>query len=258
MVVRDFGDGVISGVSYSSRDPLNRMLQSFAIDLSANSGIQALLSQLRGNDVEVAYTIDRGEERKPLTGEVEGTVLGIERVSSGKTMVDLVNDTGVFAVDLATIDRVRIITPNVAQALRESLDLIASTKREEDKTVSIGFAGRGVRRVQVGYLLESPIWKTSYRLLVGEAEEHLLQGWGIVENTSEEDWRNVRLTLVSGQPISLRMDLYQPFYVQRPLIGLQVATAPCPQAFEEGIAAFDEAPSLAPAPSASRAQAPSI
>ena len=216
MVVRDFDGGVVSGVSYSSRDPLNRTLQTFAIDLSSNPGIQALLAQMRGNDVAIRYTIDRGPEREPEHGSARGTVLGIERAVTGATVVNLVDEGEVSPVDLATIDSVQVLTPRIAGALHEALDLIASTKREEDNTVSVAFSGNGRRRVQVGYLLESPIWKTSYRLLVGEQDEHLLQGWGIVENTTEEDWRDVRLTLVSGQPISFRMELYEPHYVQRP------------------------------------------
>ena len=44
-----------------------------------------------------------------------------------------------------------------------------------------------------------------------------VQGWATVENATEEDWNNVRLSLVSGRPISFRMDLYTPLYVPRPL-----------------------------------------
>src|SRR5262249_52684774 len=45
-----------------------------------------------------------------------------------------------------------------------------------------------------------------------------LQGWAVVENPSDEDWNNVRMSLVSGRPISFQMDLYQPLYVPRPTV----------------------------------------
>src|SRR5262249_1974056 len=45
-----------------------------------------------------------------------------------------------------------------------------------------------------------------------------LQGWSIVENTGDQDWKDVRLALVSGRPISFLMDLYQPLYVERPTV----------------------------------------
>src|SRR5262249_48289070 len=37
-------------------------------------------------------------------------------------------------------------------------------------------------------------------------------------NTSDDDWTNVRMALVSGRPISFQMDLYQPLYVPRPTV----------------------------------------
>jgi hypothetical protein len=40
----------------------------------------------------------------------------------------------------------------------------------------------------------------------------------VVENPSGEDWREVRMALVSGRPISFQMDLYTPLYVPRPVV----------------------------------------
>ena len=74
------------------------------------------------------------------------------------------------------------------------------------------------------HIAECPLWKTSYRLVLSEEEAPFLQGWAIVENTSEEDWKNVQLTLVSGRPISFRMDLYQPLYVPRPEVKPELYT----------------------------------
>ncbi len=59
-----------------------------------------------------------------------------------------------------------------------------------------------------------------------------LQGWAIVENTSDEDWQNVRLSLVSGRPISFIQDLYQPLYLPRPVVGADVVASPYPQTHE--------------------------
>ena len=63
------------------------------------------------------------------------------------------------------------------------------------------FAGEGKRKVQVGYVVEAPIWKTSYRLVLSDTEAPFLQGWALVENTTDEDWQGVRLSLISGRPI---------------------------------------------------------
>jgi hypothetical protein len=78
--------------------------------------------------------------------------------------------------------------------------------------------GEGKRNVRVGYVIENPIWKTSYRLVLDKKEKPYLQGWAVVENPTDEDWKDVRMALVSGRPISFQMDLYQPLYVPRPVV----------------------------------------
>ena len=82
--------------------------------------------------------------------------------------------------------------------------------------MTINFTGNGERRVRIGYVVETPVWKTSYRLLLDDKGAEPIQGWAIVENQTESDWNNVSLSLVSGRPISFMMDLYQPLYVPRP------------------------------------------
>jgi len=55
-----------------------------------------------------------------------------------------------------------------------------------------------------------PVWKCSYRLILDPAdkEKALLQGWAQAENTSGEDWENVAVSFVAGNPLSFSMDLY--------------------------------------------------
>ena len=74
--------------------------------------------------------------------------------------------------------------------------------------------------MRVGYVIENPIWKTSYRLVLGKEKEDkpFLQGWAVVENPTDEDWKDVRMALVCGRPISFQMDLYTPLYVPRPTV----------------------------------------
>ncbi len=74
--------------------------------------------------------------------------------------------------------------------------------------------------MQVGYVVEHPIWKTSYRLVLPKETEDkpFLQGWAVVENPTDEDWKDVRMALVAGRPISFQMDLYTPLYVPRPMV----------------------------------------
>ena len=75
MVLQDLGGGQISTVTYGSRDPITKTLQTFAIDLTSNPTLGELLGQIRGEGIEIeAPTRIRGtivgvEKQKKLVGE---------------------------------------------------------------------------------------------------------------------------------------------------------------------------------------------
>src|SRR5205823_2652216 len=102
---------------------------------------------------------------------------------------------------------------------------------KQKKNLSILFNGNGQRAVRVGYVIESPIWKTSYRLVTKPDGKALLQGWAMVENPSDEDWSGVRMALISGRPVSFKMDLYQPLYVPRPTVEPELFASLRPQTY---------------------------
>ncbi|MFM7289743.1 MAG: hypothetical protein ACKO6B_00745, partial [Planctomycetia bacterium] len=67
-------------------------------------------------------------------------------------------------------------------------------------------------------------------------QQALLQGWAIVENTTDQDWKDVRMELVSGRPISFTMDLYQPLYVPRPQVMPELYASLLPQVYGQSLA----------------------
>jgi hypothetical protein len=69
----------------------------------------------------------------------------------------------------------------------------------------------------VGYVATTPLWRPSYRVVVGKGGADL-QVWGIVQNLSGEDWKNVELTLVAGAPIAFESTLGDAVTPSRPVI----------------------------------------
>jgi hypothetical protein len=69
----------------------------------------------------------------------------------------------------------------------------------------------------VGYVIEQPLWRPSYRLVLGK-EGPTLQAWGIVQNLSGEDWRDVSLSLVAGAPIAFQATLGTAVIPRRPVV----------------------------------------
>jgi hypothetical protein len=227
MVVRDLDGGVVSTVSYDSNAPVEKTLKSFAINLNGNPSFAGILSQARGEKVEVV--LQQTSTTQP--GTLNGTVVGIETQNQpagkdGAVTVEFMNlwcTDGMHSVKLSEVQRVRFLNPVMDSEFRKALETLVQSHDTQKKAVSVNFAGEGKRRVTVGYVVENPIWKTSYRLVLPKEKEDkpFLQGWAVVENPTDEDWKDCRMALVSGRPISFRMDLYTPLFVPRPLVELE-------------------------------------
>jgi hypothetical protein len=221
MVLQDLGGGQITAVNYDSHDPVEKTLKSFAVNLTSNPTFAQLLDQARGEKVGVLLQ----QSDATQAGTLNGTVIGMEQKQQkgkdGVATVEMLNlwcKDGLHSIRLADVQRVQFTNPVMEREFKQALDVLALSHDRQKKTVSLAFTGEGKRRVRVGYVVENPIWKTSYRLVLDKDGKALLQGWAVVENPTDEDWNNCRMTLVSGRPISFRMDLYQPLYVQRPVV----------------------------------------
>lgn len=236
MVLEDAGGGKISTVSCDALAPITETLRTFTVDLTDEPTIGDLLRQIRGERVTV--------DSQP---QVEGIILGIELRQENldgqiarREILNLLTDKGLRSVDLGLVHGIQLANQELDAELRRALTILATGRRSEKKTVRLNFDGEGRRPVRVGYVRESPVWKTSYRLVLRDEKPPLLQGWAIVENTSEIDWGGVELTLISGQPISFVMNLYEPLFVQRPEIQQELFGSVLPPMYRLDLAQADK------------------
>ncbi len=277
LVLRDLDGGSISSVTYSSRDPITRTLKSFSVDLTSSPTLANVLTQTRGEQIEVTLNAAAAAAAGMTGGNtVKGSIISVEtREASSGTKGDFAGEflnlntaAGMMSLALIDVQGIRFVRKDVQDDLAQALQVLSSSHGIEKKKLVLHFAGTGRRRVRIGYILESPVWKTTYRLVLADNGQHLLQGWALVENTSDTDWKSVALSLVSGRPITFTMDLYQPLYVQRPEVQMELYQSLLPKTNQmamdeqppeaEAASADDAAAAPAPAPpSAAKAAAPS-
>ena len=236
IMLQDQDGGRIGTVTYPSQDPLSKTLKSFQVDIAQNPTLADLLNQLRGARVSVQTAGER----------LAGTVMGVEVRQKASTVgqpiaspvLNLLSGATIRSVELQSISNLSLDDPQLEDELGKALAALAQARDQDKKPVTIAFTGAGDRRVRIGYVVETPVWKTSYRLLL-EPKSNVarIQGWAIVENQTESDWNNVSLSLVSGRPISFTMDLYQPLYAKRPNVVPELFASLRPQVYAGGISA---------------------
>ncbi len=87
--------------------------------------------------------------------------------------------------------------------------------RGTDVEMTIVLPDRSHHDVILSYVTDSPAWKPSYRVVVGETGHVDLQGWAVVDNTSGEDWQAVQVGVGSSSALSFRFDLHSIRLVHR-------------------------------------------
>ena len=225
-------DGAVRGVSYEASDPVSKQLEQFAFRVPKQATLGQLLDQFKGARLHV---------RLAAGGDLRGSILGARatRLKQGDTeMIALLLDSGELRnVLLSEAVGLRLEDPQLERELKTYLQLIRSSQRRDTRQLRI-HTGRA-KKLALGYVVEAPVRKTSYRLILDPRKpgEAVLQGWAIVDNTTSEDWKGVSLALVSGLPISFTQNLYQAHYVRRPHVPLSVETAAGPVRHEGALMA---------------------
>ncbi len=98
----------------------------------------------------------------------------------------------------------------------------------DKRSIYIDSSDAKERQIAASYMVPTPVWKSSYRLIFDDKTEPTLEGWAIIDNTSGEDWTNVSLAVVSGRPVSFISKLYEPKYVPRQTVELPEDRAAAP------------------------------
>jgi hypothetical protein len=240
LTVLDLGKGRITGISYNSNAPLERRLGSLHLAVGENPTTAQFLDALRGARLEVKSGSESATGRLLSIDEREIAVRG----SDEKMTVDqisIVSDSGEVRVfELTPSTSVRVAEKDVNDEVGKYLGLVASTRDQDIRRMTISTAGNGERNLMVSYISEVPVWKSTYRIVVPSEGKPLLQGWAIVDNTVGEDWKNVELSLVAGAPQSFVQELSQPFYARRPVVPLPENAMITPQMHEATIEEKDE------------------
>ena len=157
-------------------------------------------------------------------------------------ILNIFDGKGLSQVELEKVQSIQLDDERLQAELARALAAVAAGRDQDKKPVTIAFTGPADHRLALGYVVETPVWKTTYRLLLDGKDGAkpdakaggALQGWAVVENQTDSDWNDITLSLVSGRPISFVMDLYQPIYLPRPTVQLDLFAGLKPPVYRSG------------------------
>ena len=250
-------------ISYPSEQMLLQTLRTLKINLSDDPSLAVILERLKGEEVTISAPSGReafferlklGDEAKVYT--LTGRIAGIEYrplFQSTEPWLLINTKEGLKLFSLSEITSISFNDPDIEKDLNRALDLLASSRNSFSRQLTLSLPGNGKRAVSLSYIIPSPVCKVSYRLDLG-ASKPIFQGWAIVDNDSDSDWKNVELSLVAGRPVSFIQNLYPPYYVWRPVQPLSIAGTAAASSHDSGFNAQNDSAKVtmeAPRPSAS-------
>jgi len=231
LTIQDPGGGGVTGVRYDSSQPLAQRLDDFPFRLGDRQPLSALVDTLKGARLAVRI----GPET------VAGAIVGARQTAAAgqqpeREWLTLLVDSGELrTVDLSSATTLRFEDAQLQARLKEYLTVVSGARSRENRSLYIDSAESRQRQITASYVIPMPVWKSSYRLILPASGAATFEGWAIVDNVTGEDWTGVKLSVVSGRPISFLSRLYEPRYLPRPEAQLPEERAQTPAVHQGGI-----------------------
>ena len=174
------------------------------VEISSRNPLADLLKKLKGNQLRLVCFEDGKRD------EVIGYVLGVDTdlcSSPNDTHITphvtiLTDSTAIRTIPIHQVRSFVILDPRTQQDIEHSLQLTKDDQLVNMQKITVFYsdvAAAETLSCQYGFQVKE--WKSSYRMMItNNGTKFHLEGLAIVENTLEEDWNGVNITLVVGAP----------------------------------------------------------
>ena len=238
-------EGGVGDISLPGQEPLREVFREMPFGPEALSSPAALFNALRGAEVESIGA--RSVSGRILSVTQENTALP-DGGSITRHRLSLMTGDGLRQLILEEADALQFTDPELQAAVGTALEALSRHNERDRRDLAVRMIGEGDRTVRVAYVVEAPLWKSSYRLTLSDDQTDDagdLLGWAVLENMSGEAWEDVELTVVSGNPVTFTQALYAAYYVDRPEIPVEVLGRVMPRLDEGAVDQAEAEPQMA-------------
>ncbi|WP_437732473.1 hypothetical protein [Sorangium sp. So ce1335] len=255
LIVLSSGTAQVRGIEFDSvlSGGLSRSLAALPLESDTPVTYRDVLESLRGIEVEItagaaAWTGQLAEVTDAPPSQLSppapaAAAPGGGKASSGKAASDerdaVAPDTegdlyltliqrggAIRRLRASRVDEVRPVDPIVAGRLGAAVGALSGRAAQIRRSLRV--LAESAAPVRLGYIAETPVWRSTYRLLLGGGHARL-QRWALVHNDTDEPWAGVRVELVNGRPDSFLFPLSAPRYARRELAHPDESLSTVPQ-----------------------------
>ncbi len=214
--------GSISGVTLPSKKSLNQIFRDLPFNKKDLQSNLFFLNSYQGAEV----IVDDGDD------EIEGKLISLKKFKVkldndegfiSHHNINLLTEDGIKQVILEDITSIKFKDEKITDEIKKALNEMLNNGNSDEKLLKINLQGDDKRSVKIAYVMEAPLWKSAYRIVLSnDKSKSFVQGWAVLENTTNSDWENIDLSLVSGNPVTYSQSLYEPYFVSRPSLPVEV------------------------------------
>jgi hypothetical protein len=209
------------------------LLSRYPFNLTGSDmGLGAFLTQVKGAEIR----LDQGGRTlagKLVAVQAEARVTAPQTSAADYRLTVMTRDASLQTVWLSDVRTVEFEDAQLKEQLRSYLEVLSAGRQDVTREVSV-YPVPGPGPIQVAYLQQFPLWKTSYRVDLG-AKESRIQGWAQIDNPTGEAWEGVTVSLLSGSPVSFQMNLYDPLYTNRTTVAVPGGQVAAPRQYQTAV-----------------------
>ncbi len=216
--------GVVKSVAFATPPDRNEAARRPTIELNSDEPISSLIQCFMGQPVVVLF----GDAR------IDGALIGLEREEEDhlkRALLAVLTPDGVRFVALSQVTQISLVSEGAKGELAFALEDRQRSADRSHARVTLSEPSE----VNLTYIAPAPAWRVSYRVLVTpsvsndpEVRNVFVQGWGLFDNTLDEDLNDIELTLTAGMPVSFQYALHEPNTPTRPVVRDEERTVSAP------------------------------
>jgi hypothetical protein len=179
--------GAVGGIRLPGQEPLAQAFRDLTFTREALESPVALLNALQGAEVTVVGP-------SPMAGRIVRVVAeasqGPNETTITRNRVTLMGASGLQTFIFEEAISVSFSDANLQAEVGRALRAIAENRARDRRTLTVIARANAndngsPRTVRVGYVVEVPLWKTAYRLIINPdpaVTRGRMQGWAVIEN----------------------------------------------------------------------------
>ena len=213
--------------------PTNNDNVTLSID-SANV-MEDLLTKLSGARI----TITRAINTAPLTGinmGVSKETVTSNGVNLKKSSLVLMVDGNIQQILFSDIQSFSVDDNSLKDEITKALNRNIQQTKPDSSFIELSLKSEKPTEANIRYVIPSAAWKMTYRFEKINKELRVI-GFAIIDNNTDEDWKDAIISIVSGQPTTFISDLAEQRIPKRSRINVveeEVVTSEVTEVTPEG------------------------